>query len=199
MSFLEGFGIGLGMIIFIGPVFFLLLNSALQYGVKAGLAVVFGIIISDIVCVALCYYGLSSLMIIKQNQFWIGGVGSILLLILGISYLMKKAKKNTESTIYYKGMFSFFIKGFSINFFNPFVFVVWIGVYNYGQHRYPESQSLLLFIGSVLLGIFCTDIAKVILSKRVQKIVSSKNLTVFFKVTGVILILFSIRLLFWVW
>ena len=68
MSILEGYVIGLGMVIFIGPVFFLLLNSSLQSGVKAGVAVALGIIVSDIICVALCYYGLSSIINIEKNS-----------------------------------------------------------------------------------------------------------------------------------
>ena len=83
MSILEGYVIGLGMVIFIGPVFFLLLNSSLQSGVKAGVAVALGIIVSDIICVALCYYGLSSVITIEKNQFWIGVVGSIIILNFG--------------------------------------------------------------------------------------------------------------------
>ncbi|MBQ0740572.1 LysE family transporter, partial [Aquimarina celericrescens] len=69
MYLLEGYAIGLGMIIFIGPVFFLLLHSSIQYGSKAGVAVALGIIFSDIVCVMLCYFGLSSFILVPQHQF----------------------------------------------------------------------------------------------------------------------------------
>ncbi len=200
MSFIEGFGIGLGMIIFVGPVFFLLLNSSLQFGFKAGVAVALGIIVSDIVCVGLCHFGLSSFFNLEENEFWVGVLGSIIVLILGINYLVKKARTQVGvKTVSSRNLGILFFKGFSVNFFNPFVFAVWIGVYNYGQKQYPDIKSLILFILAVLLGIFTTDLLKVFLSKKVKKIVSQKRLTVFFRITGVILILFSMRLLYMVW
>ncbi len=193
MAFIEGYGIGLGMIIFIGPVFFLLLNSSLQYGHSAGLAVATGIIVSDILCVVLCYYSLSEIIINEENKMIIGGIGSLLIFLVGISYLFKKSKKHQDDSIRPLSTISFFLKGFSINFFNPFVFVVWIGVYNYGQHQFVERGSLLVFLGSVLTGILTTDVLKVFLSGRVKKLITPDRLEILFKITGVILILFSLR------
>ncbi len=199
MSFIEGYAIGLGMIIFVGPVFFLLLNSSFQSGTAAGAAVALGIIVSDIVCVGLCYYGLSSFINLEDNQFWVGVIGSIIVFILGVNYLIKKAKITTEVSINTRGLQTFFIKGFSVNFFNPFVFVVWIGIFNYGQQQYPETQSLSVFLTAVLLGILTTDLLKVFLSGKVKRFISVQRLTTFFRITGIILILFSIRLLYLVW
>ncbi|MBQ0739865.1 LysE family transporter, partial [Aquimarina celericrescens] len=92
----------------------------------------------------------------------------------------------------------FFLKGFSVNFFNPFVFMVWIGVYNYGQYTYPEDGVLLIFISAVLAGILTTDLLKVFLSKMVKRFISTQRLSLLFKITGGVLILFSIRLLYFV-
>ncbi len=199
MSFIEGFLIGLGMIIFIGPVFFLLLNSSLQFGSRAGVAVALGIISSDVSCVGLCYYGLSAFVTIEQNQFWIGVIGSVIIFGLGVNYLVKKVTISKDILVQSKGLHSFFLKGFSVNFFNPFVFTVWIGVYNYGIHKYSENRSLFIFIGAVLIGILTTDLLKVFLSRKVKKFISPKRLSIFFKMTGIILICFSIRLLYVVW
>lgn len=199
MYLLEGYAIGLGMIIFIGPVFFLLLNSSIQYGSKAGVAVALGIVFSDIVCVGLCYFGLSSFIIEPQHQFWIGSIGSILLFGIGISYVLKKARPTILFSIEPKRLSGFFLKGFGINFFNPFVFVVWIGVYNYGKYAYPEDRVLLVFISAVLAGILTTDLLKVFLSKKVKRFISAQRLSLVFKITGGVLIVFSLRLLYFVW
>ncbi len=199
MPFLEGYAIGLGMIIFVGPVFFLLLNSSFQSGSKAGIAVALGIIVSDIVCVTLCYYGFSSLTRIDDNQFWIGLIGSSIVFLLGISYIFKKPKLISETSINFKGLHVFFIKGFSVNFFNPFVFVVWMGVFNYGKSTYPTPRLLLIFLGAVLFGILTIDLLKVFLSRKVKRFISTQRLAIFFKITGVILILFSFRILYSIW
>lgn len=199
MYLLEGYAIGLGMIIFIGPVFFLLLNSSIQYGFKAGVAVALGIIFSDIVCVALCYFGLSSFILVQQYQFWIGSIGSILLFVMGVSYVLKKVSLASPFSIQPKRLSGFFLKGFSVNFFNPFVFIVWVGVYNYGQYTFTEDGEVLIYISAVLAGILTTDLLKVFLSKKVKRFVSLQRLALFFKITGGVLILFSIRLLYFIW
>lgn len=200
MALLEGYGIGLAMVIFIGPVFFLLLNSTLQHGSSAGLAVAFGIIFSDIVCVWLCYFGLSKFITATTNQFWIGVLGGLILLGLGIAYSIKKVRSLEETlgdtTLNSKKTSSFFIKGFSVNFFNPFVFVVWIGVFRYGSASYTNSISLLTFLIAVLLGILTTDVLKVLVAKRIRSHISAKKLGYSYKITGIILILFSVRLLY---
>lgn len=199
MYLLEGYAIGLGMIIFIGPVFFLLLNSSIQYGFKAGVAVALGIIFSDIVCVALCYFGLSSFILVQQYQFWIGSIGSILLFVMGVSYVLKKVSLASPFSIQPKRLSGFFLKGFSVNFFNPFVFIVWVGVYNYGQYTFTEDREVLIYISAVLAGILTTDLLKVFLSKKVKRFVSLQRLALFFKITGGVLILFSIRLFYFIW
>jgi len=199
MSFIEGFGIGLAMIIFVGPVFFLLLNSSFQYGVKAGISVALGIIVSDIVCVVLCYYGLSSFMTASQNQFWIGIIGSIILLGLGINYLFKRVYITNELPMVSRKLSTFFIKGFSVNFFNPFVFVVWIGVFRYGQEKYNDITSVFMFLLAVLVGILTTDLLKVFLSEKLKKFISEYRLKIFFRITGIVLLAFSFRLAYLVW
>ncbi|WP_299185065.1 LysE family transporter [uncultured Aquimarina sp.] len=199
MSFIEGFFIGIAMIIFVGPVFFLLLNSSFQYGLKAGFSVAFGIIVSDVICVLLCYYGLSTFMTATQNQFWIGITGSVILFGLGISYLLKKVVITSNISISSKKWTSFFIKGFSVNFFNPFVFIVWIGVFKYGHEKYSDSIALLVFLIAVLSGILTTDLLKVFLSDKLKPFISPYRLKIFFRITGVVLLIFAFRLAYVVW
>lgn len=200
MPFFEGFVIGLGMIIFIGPVFFLLLNSSLQYGVKSGVSVAFGIIISDVVCVLLCYYGFKSFFENQQHQFWIGIIGSVILFVLGISYILKKVPTSIVNTFTpHKSILLLFVQGFSVNFFNPFVFAVWIGVLNYMQQKHQSNESSVLFISGVLIGILVLDLAKVFLASKVKNLISSEFLKKAYTCIGVLLLFFAFRLLYLVW
>ena len=59
MEFLQGYLLGLSMIVFIGPVFFLLIRISLEFGTSAGVWVAIGIIISDILCVILSFLGVN--------------------------------------------------------------------------------------------------------------------------------------------
>ncbi|WP_010521784.1 LysE family translocator [Aquimarina agarivorans] len=198
MALFEGLLIGLSMVIFIGPVFLLLLNSSLQYGLKAGIAVALGIIISDILCVLMCVLGFSTVVLTIDNQFWLGLLSAIILLVLGFFYLLKDTSLLSNNAIKSKSITALFIKGFSVNFFNPFVFLVWIGVYNYGKTSYASSFLLTVFLSATLFGILITDILKVILSQKLEKFISIRRLYYISKITGLILILFSVRVLWFV-
>ena len=195
MAFIEGYLVGLGMIIFIGPVFFLLLNSSVQYGRKAGVSVAVGIIVSDIFCVWLCHLGLSVFFNATENQLWIGITGGFLLLFLGIYYLIKTsfAKQISMSV---RSLFGFFIKGFSINFFNPFVFAVWIALFQLGNSKFKNMPSFWIFIMAILLGILTTDLLKVFFSQKLRNLLSEQRLLLFSKIIGLILIVFSIRVFY---
>ena len=195
MAFIEGYLVGLGMIIFIGPVFFLLLNSSVQYGRKAGVSVAVGIIVSDIFCVWLCHLGLSVFFNATENQFWIGLIGGFLLFFLGIYYLAKTSFAKQISTSV-KSLFGFFIKGFGVNFFNPFVFAVWIALFQLGNSKFKNTPSFWIFIMAVLLGILTTDLLKVFFSKKLRDLLSEQRLLLFSKIIGLILLLFSIRVFY---
>ena len=71
------------MIIFIGPVFFLLIGVSLQLGTKAGILAALGIIVSDIIYVSLCYYGVTAFLYEPTFIFWITLIGGLLLNFLG--------------------------------------------------------------------------------------------------------------------
>ncbi len=67
----------------------------------------------------------------------------ILLVIMGINYLIKKDYSLTTNNDKLKTK-SFFLQGFLINFVNPFVFMVWIGVLDYSENSWGMSNKSLL-------------------------------------------------------
>lgn len=199
MSFIEGFVFGLGMIIFIGPVFFTLLKSALSYGFWAGMMVAFGIFISDVVVVLLCSYGAIPFFENPLNQHWLAIVGSVILFGLGFRYLLKP-NVNTDADLKLKAghYTAYFTKGFLVNFVNPFVFLVWIGVIGYAQKKYGVGEDLWLFLGASLLGVITMDSAKVVFANRVKKLIQPKFLLRAYQVIGIVLIGFGIRMIWFV-
>jgi threonine/homoserine/homoserine lactone efflux protein len=193
MNFIEGYGIGLGMIVFIGPVFFFLLSSTLQGGLAAGLWVALGIILSDVVFVLLCSYGLHSFMSNPLHQQWISLLGGGLLMGFGLKYLLSTHEPEGTSSLPSPQHHAwYFVKGFLINFVNPFVLMVWIGLVNYGQQKHADDR--FLFIGGILLGIFTLDVGKVFLAKRIQSFINSPALRWTYRIVGIILIGFGIRM-----
>jgi threonine/homoserine/homoserine lactone efflux protein len=197
MAFLKGYLVGLAMVIFVGPVFFTLLKSTLQYGRLAGLLVALGIFVSDVVAVFIVYFGAHILLKDINYQFYVGIIGSVLLIILGVKYLFRPDTSFFEMLqIPSSHPLSFFTKGFLINFINPFVLAVWLGVVTYGSEKYGFTRSLVVFLTAALLAIFTTDTAKVFLAHRIKTLLKPLYLKRLYQAIGVCLIGFGIRM-FW--
>lgn len=194
MDFLQGYLLGLSMIVFIGPVFFLLISISLQLGSRAGLLVAFGIIISDIICVSLCYFGVTVLLE-PSSKLWISLLGGILLIILGFKYLLKPSiltgEKKEKFSLHY---ISCFIKGFLVNFVNPFVFFVWIGVVSYAKDNIELNGNLEIYFSGVLSGILTTDLLKVFTSNQIKNLLKPNILKNLYRICGLVLIGFGIRM-----
>jgi threonine/homoserine/homoserine lactone efflux protein len=196
MSFIEGFLIGLGTVIFFGPVFFTILNATLQYGQRGGLMATFGIVTSDLVWALVC--SLATPFVNHPNtQFWLTIIGCLVLFGMGLKYLFIPIKfQETALKLDPKHYFGFFSKGFIVNISSPITCAYWLAVELRGAQEYPGIVSEIIFVGSVLLGIFLIDVLKVFLSRQFRRLLQSKTLKIISAVTGVILIGFGIRLVF---
>lgn len=195
MIFFNGLWIGMGMIIFVGPVFFLLLTSSLSGGWKAGVSVASGIIFSDIICAGLVLFGLAPLLSSSESLKYLGAGSGATLIFLGLKYLFKKniqlpfsAEKRS------KIIFHYFSKGFLINFINPFVWLVWLGIIKYAQTK--TNASISIYVIGVLAGIYITDIAKVMVANWINQWLDIHKLSKIYKVIGVVLIGFGMKMLF---
>jgi threonine/homoserine/homoserine lactone efflux protein len=195
MAVITGILLGLSTLAFIGPVLFYLLKSALESGFKAGVAVASGIIIGDIICVFLAFYGAEKFFNDSSNLKWISLGGAIILLTIGLKYFLKPTlTTEVNGKFKQKNIGIYFINGFLINFVNPFVFAVWFGFVSYNQTKFNTSETITSLI-TTLIVIFATDLLKAYFSNRLITLIKPKKLRFIFKVFGVIMIVFSIRLL----
>ncbi len=195
MFFIEGFIIGLGTVIFFGPVFFTILNATLQYGQKGGLVVSVGIVISDLICALLC--SLATPWVTHPTTiFWLTIIGTLVLLGMGLKYIIKPIKYQ-EMNLQLDGnkYLGFFTKGLIVNISSPFTFVYWLGAEANGANTYHETWKVVLYIAGILAGIFLIDILKVVLSKQIRRLLQPKTLKIFSICTGIILIGFGISLI----
>jgi threonine/homoserine/homoserine lactone efflux protein len=195
MALLTGILLGLGTILFIGPVFFYLIKSTLESGFKAGLSVAFGIILGDMLCLGIALYSATEFIASPTFEFWASILGGLILLIIGLKYVLKpnlnttvKGRLNRSSLLVYG------INGFLINFVNPFVFAVWFGFVSYTEAIYNHSTALFSLL--VTLGvIFSTDVLKALCAGRISHLIKPQKLKNLFRVFGILMICFSIRLL----
>lgn len=195
--FLDGFLVGLALVILIGPVFFTLLKTSLQHGVVAGSLVALGIFISDILAVLLCVYGASAFLKSDESRFYLALVGGVVLIALGVRYFLKKKKAEEEVIqLNAKHYIGFFSKGFLVNFVNPFVFAVWIGIVKVAGDKHGFDKDLAIYLAGTLLAIFSTDVTKVFLASKIKSILKPEILFVLYKIIGVCLVLLGLRLFY---
>lgn len=196
MAFYEGLLYGLAMIAFIGPVFFLLLKSTLDYGPKMGIAVALGIISSDVICVGLCLLGAKPFLEDENNQIYIALAGGLILLGMGLKYLIKPSMPKTDDVqVNGKDILAFYTKGLAINLLNPFVFVVWILIIGKAETAYDNNIDVYTFLLAVLIGIFGTDLLKVLLAQKIKPFIKEKYLLTIYRFFGLVMLIFAIRLL----
>lgn len=197
-AFIEGYLIGLSLVVLIGPVLFVLVNTTLEGGLKSGLAVALGIFLSDIIAVAICLEGSAHLSPSALSMRALSIGGAILTLSLGTRYLLSAPPvfEKRERKVHIIGLYKPLIRGFAVNFINPFVFLVWMGIIAFAKERTAESGALIIYLFATLLGILSLDVSKAVFAERLLPTLAPKRLGDIMKGSGAILILFGLRLLF---
>lgn len=198
MALLHGYLYGLGLILLIGPVFFTLLQNTWENGFRSGFTVALGIVSGDALCVALLFgMGVSGWFLDEKNQFWLGLIGAIILLILGGLYSFRSPRTDGVKVKLKLGTYlNAFVQGFVVNFFNPFAFAVWVGAIALAGSLFDDPRTQTFFLTGMLLAILTTDTLKVALAHYIRPLLKTEWLNYIFKGIGVILCVSGIYLLF---
>lgn len=194
MPFTEGFAYGLATILLIGPVFFTLLKAALDHGFNGGLAVAVGIIMGDILVVVICMTGSVAFLEQQMDSLALVLVAGSILLLLGLKYLIRpNLDTECRSTLRKRDALSLISAGFLVNFVNPFVFVIWIGLTMHAGSTFGEGTPQWHFLIGALCAIFFTDIIKAALAPKLRSVLNRHVLTWVYRIIGVVMIGFAIR------
>jgi threonine/homoserine/homoserine lactone efflux protein len=195
MALFTGLLLGLGTLLFIGPVFFYLIKSTLESGFKAGIFVALGIILGDILCLLIALYGSNEFMTRPTFVLWASIIGGSLLLFMGLKYVLKPNLDTTvKGRLQRSSLLVYGINGFLINFVNPFVFAVWFGFVSYTKALYDNGTAVFSLVITLSV-IFSTDVLKALFAERISWLIEPQKLKNIFRVFGALMICFSIRLL----
>lgn len=195
LAFLFGFG----------PALFALIQTSIHRGLWAGFMLAFGIFLSDIALVALCLLG--ALQIINEtpeNQLAFGIITGIILIIFGIVTFTRKVQIAHEEEGYdirRPPLLTFMLKGFFLNFTNPFVWLFWIlWVATITSNYKGEPYSVIVLFSTTLLVILSTDLLKCFGAYKIKKYVTPHFIQWINWIAGVSLVVFGLFLLvraFW--
>ena len=190
----KGFALGITLCIAIGPSFFALLQTSLKNGYKSGIALAFGVFLSDAACIGLAYLGASSLFTKPENKTIIGVIGGTVLLVFGVfSFFQKKAVKDEENKeeveIKNPSISISVIKGFFLNILNPVVILLWVGwVAFISSNKDYTRIEVGIFFSTTLATVLATDILKALGAHKIKSLLNDRILILVNKLVGLIMI-----------
>jgi len=168
--------IGFLLAMLLGPVFFVLLETAAIKGFRAALAFDFGVIVADALFITIAYFSTNQLLekIKDDPALFIFGGG--LLTVYGIISIINdkktfESKRNISVELINKHNYiALFFKGFLLNFINIGVLGFWLTIIiTIGPQLEMDSRRITLFFGVVLLVYLLVDIIKILLAKTLKK------------------------------
>jgi threonine/homoserine/homoserine lactone efflux protein len=196
----EGIFIGLTMAVLLGPALFALLQTSILRGTKAGVILAFGIFLSDLLVVIFSYLGAAQLLNQGKKSLVVGLIGGTILIIFGIVTFTRKVHIQDSNNLLeprrVPGPLTYLIKGFFLNFANPFVWFFWFTVMMGISGTYgSEFSAVSAFFGGVLITIFSTDVLKVFIASKIKRYLTIKILNMVNYVVGILLVVFGIVLI----
>lgn len=188
---LKGIISGITISFLIGPIFFALVELTIFKGWHCGLFYIFGVLISDVVLI----YAVET--ILQQFPFEhikteIGFFGGILLIIFGVATFFTKAALEVANIKKIKTLFQSFLKGVTINVFNPFVTIWWITMYTTVSISYHNFSDKFLFYFGILIMVFLFDLLKMRFAYYLKQNLTIDKLLIVKKVAGICLFIFGI-------
>lgn len=135
-SFSEGFLLGLGAAIPLGPINILMMNNSLK-SYKAGVVLGFGAMSADIFYLSLILAGMIGFINNPTLLNIVGILGSIFLLYLAYATFKNRTNKIKIQTqkVQIKNLFKKYSQGFVLTLLNPMTIVFWFSIAGYAANR----------------------------------------------------------------
>lgn len=199
-TIIQGIIMGLTLSVFFsfGPALVAEIQTSIHRGFWAASFLAFGVFLSDMTLVTLGFLG--AVQIFESNKIVLGIIGGIILIIFGIVTFRRKVRidvDNNKSEIKQSepSFITYILKGFFINFTNPFIWIFWMGVVVGFTASYEGDHLLLVVFFSATLGtVLMMDILKIFSAYKIKKYIQTHNIVWINRIAGIGLVLFGIYL-----
>ena len=178
-AIVQGILLGLLLSVLIGPVFFLLIRTSIEKGVKAALVLDIGVLAGDAFYIWVGYIGLAE--IFKDPTFSkpVGVIGAFILITVGALPLLrgKSQKKEIELKLKKDNIIFLMLKGFLLNITNPFVIFFWIASIGYAVTTFNNDIKLIaLYFFSCIFAYMVVDLIKIYLAVLIKSRLTTKKI-----------------------
>lgn len=145
ISFIEGFLLGMGAAIPLGPINILIMNNALK-NYKRAVTIGFGAMSADILYLTMILLGIATVFNQPYILNTLGILGSAFLLYL--AYIIFKGRNKTlhsdDQSTNSKSLVTMYLQGFALTFVNPYTVAFWLSIAGYTTHTNLEPMITML-------------------------------------------------------
>lgn len=196
---LAALPLGFFLAFLLGPVFFVLLETAAIKGFRAAFSFDIGVIIADMVFLLIAYLSTTKLLSSIKDDPGLFIFGGVILVTYGLMTFIqtKKVLQQEEETPEIRKLnkgdyMGLAVKGFLLNFINVGVLGFWLGlIIVFGPRLEMQGDRIIVFFGSVLATYLVLDIFKILLAKKLNRKLTPNRIYVMKKGISVLLIVFG--------
>lgn len=173
---LKGILTGLVLTLSFGAGFFALIQTSIAKGVKKGLFIALGAMISDMLYILMALFATSFISeeLPKYDKL-IRILAMLSFLFFGLKNILQSKKKFEDKEIETEPNFYFLSKGFILNKLNPMILLTWVGISAYLRSSLLYNNlQLILFFTSVMASVFATQSLICYSSHKLKKILSDR-------------------------
>lgn len=196
---LAALPLGFFLAFLLGPVFFVLLETAAIKGFRAAFSFDIGVIIADMVFLLIAYLSTTKLLSSIKDDPGLFIFGGVILVTYGLMTFIqtKKVLQQEEETPEIRKLnkgdyMGLAVKGFLLNFINVGVLGFWLGlIIVFGPRLEMQGDRIIVFFGSVLGTYLVLDIFKILLAKKLNRKLTPNRIYIMKKGISVLLIVFG--------
>jgi len=189
-------GVGAGIIssFLTGPVFFSMIKTSIEKGFKAGFSLAVGVIISDVILIALVLFGSEFFEYQASFDKYVGLIGGLFLLAVGIYYLFAAVEVKFDSTTLKKvSKRGYLLKGFLMCILTPSTLMFWVIVSSIISVKLNNRLNEKLFCFFIAMATQLTiDGLKSYYSSKLRHKIKEDKVMKLNKIAGVIIIFFAV-------
>ena len=200
---LAAIPLGLFLAFLLGPVFFVLLETAAIKGFRAAFSFDLGVILADIIFLLIAYLSTTKLLNSLKDDPSLFIFGGMILATYGVmSFIQtKKSLPIDDDTpdvrkLNRSDYFGLAARGFLLNFINIGVLGFWLGlIIVFGPTLNMEPNRIIVFFSTILITYLLFDVLKILLAKKLNRKLTPDRIFKMKKGISVLLMIFGIILI----
>ncbi|TFH39171.1 MAG: hypothetical protein E4G95_01800 [Bacteroidia bacterium] len=191
---LEGFLLGLFLSVYIGPVFFLLIETSIKTGLRDAFIMDAGVIVSDLLWIILLYFGIDTYLGTFLSSPKSKAIAGAIFIMFGLSTLLKLKRVRKVQILKKRG--TLFTKGFFLNTINPSVGLFWLATIAFAIRQFKNDiNQIALFFISVFCTVIAIDAFKFFLAKKLSPFLNEQRQHRLSIITSIIMIIFGVYMI----